>query len=373
MSDWLNKLLPASFRGLQFHLIEIPETEVGRRTADHEYAGRDDPYSEDTGRKQRVYTVPGGVDGADFLQKAHALQDAFEAEGPGLLIHPYYGELYVTVQARIRFEGRFASFILTCKESGHNDHPVKSIDSRQAITDKAIAAEAAAIQSFNAGFDVKGPAFIGTAAVDQIAGVLDSISTGAAGSSGEVSGLIRQPLDLAKKVFGSVSSISQVATKPMDSLRAYESLITDNPVKSVSGATPSQILISKNQAASALVFQQAAAIESAKTLVDVDFEHQAEAEQAATAAYEMLEQVSWQSDDAGFRTLSDLRVAVQQDMQLRMPELPKLQQVSLAQTTPSLVASYKYTGSADNEQQLITRNSVRHPGFVQGEIEVINV
>lgn len=199
MSDWLNKLLPASFRGLQFHLIKSPETEVGRRTADHEYAGRDEPYSEDTGRKQRVYTVPGGVDGADFIQKAHALQDAFETEGPGLLVHPHHGELYVTVSARIRFEGRFASFVLTCKEAGHNDQPVKSIDSRQAITDKAIAAEAVAIQSFNAGFDVKGPAFISTAAVDQIASVLDSISAGVAGSSGEVSGLIRQPLDLAKR------------------------------------------------------------------------------------------------------------------------------------------------------------------------------
>ena len=73
-SEWLSKLNPASFRGVPFYLLEEPTAAVGRRRANHEYAGREKPYSEDMGRKQRVYTIVGGVDGNDFIEKADRLR-----------------------------------------------------------------------------------------------------------------------------------------------------------------------------------------------------------------------------------------------------------------------------------------------------------
>ena len=79
MSRWVDSLRSASFRGVAFHVVEAPEIEIGRRTADHEYAGREEPYSEDMGRKQRLYTLEGAVYGNDFIAQANKLQDAFEA------------------------------------------------------------------------------------------------------------------------------------------------------------------------------------------------------------------------------------------------------------------------------------------------------
>ncbi len=368
MSNWVEKIRSASFRGVTFHVVESPEIEVGRRTADHEYAGREEPYSEDMGRKQRSYTIEGAVYGNDFIAQANRLQDAFEAYGAGLLIHPHYGELYVTCEARIKYEGRYASFSATFKEAGHNDNPGNRIDTGHRITDAAIFTQASAISDFVDKFDLSGPAFITEASLSDFTTAFESIG----GLVGDFTNLIHQPKSLGERLFSSVGSLKSGQSSQISAISSIGSLVKTLSAEP-SLVTPSQQKIESNKQALQLLVNQAAVTSMATALIDINFTNQAEAKTTSEQVASHIDEVSWTSSDHSFQALTDLRINVQQDMQYRLPKLPDVTLVSLPQTTPALVIAYRHTGTIDTEQQLIERNNILRPGFVSGEVEIINV
>ncbi len=368
MSRWVDSLRSASFRGVAFHVVEAPEIEIGRRTADHEYAGREEPYSEDMGRKQRSYTLEGAVYGNDFIAQANKLQDAFEAHGPGLLIHPHYGELHVTCEARIKFEGRYASFSATFKEAGHNGNPNSRIDTESKITTSAIFAQSSAVSDFVDSFDLTGPAFIANEAFNNVTEIFEKIGE----LFGDLKILIRHPQSLAERVFISIDGMAAGQSSPDSAIAAFTTLVK-TPTPEVEIATPSQQKIKSNKQAMLLLINQAAVTSMATKLIELNFTHKTEAKSTSEKVAQQIDSVSWVSSDSSFQALTNLRINVQQDMQHRLPKLPDVTLVSLPQTTPSLVIAYRHTGSIDTEQQLIERNNILQPGFVSGDVEIINV
>ena len=93
---FLGLLQTATFRGVPFKVIAA-QVRKGRRLAVHEYPFRDGGWAEDMGRALRSYSFSGYLIGdlAPVLQLA--LDNAIEARGPGLLIHPTLGALQVSV------------------------------------------------------------------------------------------------------------------------------------------------------------------------------------------------------------------------------------------------------------------------------------
>jgi hypothetical protein len=87
-------LRPAYFRGCRF-FVEEAGGEHGRRHADHEYAGRNRPYAEDLGRRQRTWPMTGYLIGPFFRAERNALVLACEQDDAGELIHPALGVLMV--------------------------------------------------------------------------------------------------------------------------------------------------------------------------------------------------------------------------------------------------------------------------------------
>lgn len=57
-NPWRDALLPASFRGALFH-VEASSKENARRIVVHEFPKREEPYSEDMGRRAVEFTVRG--------------------------------------------------------------------------------------------------------------------------------------------------------------------------------------------------------------------------------------------------------------------------------------------------------------------------
>jgi prophage DNA circulation protein len=57
-NPWRDELIPASFRGAQFH-CETHALDSGRRMVQHEFPKRDLPYAEDMGHKAIAWTVRG--------------------------------------------------------------------------------------------------------------------------------------------------------------------------------------------------------------------------------------------------------------------------------------------------------------------------
>lgn len=88
----------ASFRGVPF-LVVANAGRNGRDNAVHSYPQSDQNWVEDLGRSPRHYTVRGFLTGRDCITQKALLVNAIEQRGPGLLIHPHYGVLQVSVMS----------------------------------------------------------------------------------------------------------------------------------------------------------------------------------------------------------------------------------------------------------------------------------
>src|SRR5512134_1416390 len=146
-STWRASLRPASFRGIPFLLLTA-EGEHGRRLASHEYPLRDEPWHEDLGRRAKVLKLEGFVVEPGHIAKAKALIEAVEKPGPGILTHPWLGDLGVVVtECRGRFshaEGGMAAFQLAFAESGESIYPAP-VKSATGVVDRAAATAKSAI------------------------------------------------------------------------------------------------------------------------------------------------------------------------------------------------------------------------------------
>jgi prophage DNA circulation protein len=129
------------FRGAAFRLDSY-ETTVGRRAVVHEYPLRNTPMGEDLGRKARNFRFTAYVFGAGWEFARDALINACEADGQGLLIHPFHGDHMVychnCVVSEARASGqRYASFQLEFGEAGSFDAPTYTEDPGQALLGQA--------------------------------------------------------------------------------------------------------------------------------------------------------------------------------------------------------------------------------------------
>jgi len=102
----------ASFRGAFFFIRDVDRS-IGRRNIVHQYPFRDDPYVEDLGRDTDDFTINGYVvqnedNKQDYIDERDALITALRNPGPGTLIHPFYGEMIVSLMGKARIRESFA-------------------------------------------------------------------------------------------------------------------------------------------------------------------------------------------------------------------------------------------------------------------------
>ena len=124
--SWRDNLRQGSFRGVEFFTEDV-QTAGGRRAVHHQFPNREKPYAEDMGRAARVYTIQGHVIGDNYFETKTRLLEVFEKKGPGELIHPYYGSLFVQVAevnvSESNQEGAIAVFTAKFLEAGDNRFP----------------------------------------------------------------------------------------------------------------------------------------------------------------------------------------------------------------------------------------------------------
>lgn len=147
------QLSKASFRGVEFG-VTTAELGTGRRTVTHEFPGRDKPHIEDLGRKSRVFTVEAYVVGDDWQDKRNALLAALEEYGPGVLVHPYYGEVTVQVstikETESYADGRMATFSIEFSDTGEVTFASSTKDSATAVLTAVDSAQSAAADAYMA-------------------------------------------------------------------------------------------------------------------------------------------------------------------------------------------------------------------------------
>lgn len=95
INDAIKDILPASFRNVPFSVRKASVT-GGRFNVIHEFPNSDRRFVEDMGLNNKSFTIDDAfVSGNDAQDKRDKLILALEQEGPGILVHPYFGDITV--------------------------------------------------------------------------------------------------------------------------------------------------------------------------------------------------------------------------------------------------------------------------------------
>lgn len=411
---WRDNYRAATFRGVGF-FVATADSSHGRRQAVHETAQRDIPFTEDLGRKSREFGITGYLLGKEYDIAREELIKACEQAGPGILVHPYRGELTVVCRgltvSETSEEGGKCTLSMTFLEAGEASYPSAKVDSVNAISERAGAVTEAGKQSFVADFLTKGfPSFVAEAATLQIQGLSDFLSSPEFIVSGDIQAvsdyydqvkgigsdafdLIQTPFDLADRLVGAIGSIrSAFGGRAFGMLMGLYNQYFTSDDSVTSNRTPSRQQVVKNTNAVTGLVRQAAISQAAVAAVVTQTTESVsnggtkttssptkyDSYEAAIAVRSELadlldDESETTNSDLIYVAVTDLRTAVVQAVPDPEQDLPRLATFAPRQTLPSLVVAYQLYGDAGRAEDIVARNDPRRPGFLMGgqQLEVL--
>ncbi len=397
---WRSKLKPAGFRGVAF-FVESDELDTGRRTQTHEFAGRDIPYTEDLGRKARTYSVEGYVLGSGYMAARDALIEACEKEGPGPLIVPWMPERQVNCtgckKKESQAEGGIARFSLTFAEAGQAATPTATalpgtvvgaktdevMDALGKVLDKSVTVAGVpipvSVDTLEAmkglGSQISGASSILRMGAD----IPSALSALANLTPADLAGLL--PSELCGPLFSLAESYTALsaAFSSQHAARssALLSLAASTPSVSVpSGAGLVRTTVAQNRAALAEYQRSAAVAEAARSAT---LSIPASRQEASTRRDQVVDAIDGVLETTRepevFESFAALRASTVRAMAELAGSAPEVATVRTSAVQPSLVLAQRINPDASapsEESMLLTRNRVRHPGFVPpGQLEVL--
>lgn len=395
---WKQSLRPASFRGVPFY-VETSEREGGRRGVTHEFVQRDKPFGEDTGKMPAKFQLEMYVIGAAYNTARDQLIDALEKEGPGELIHPYYGRQVVDafggykIRENVR-DGGMCTITCTFTEHGEDLFPITIVDPAFAVSAAADAVQASASNNFLSNFNLnKLPAFVLTDATNKIGSLATTLSTASTKLtlfspaiadfsfavkrlSTQVSNLLKTPSKLAAEIQNDVALLAQAGSAPLQVFKTLTSMLgfgnSDAPIAPV---TVTRVQQATNRTALNDFVKTMVVTEAARSATSISFTSNVDALNARQTLLDATDDLMNRCDDATYQTFQTLRATIVQAIPGPDQELATIGVVVIPQPMPSLVLAYNLYGSVDLEPDLVTRNNVRHPGVMPSgvSLEVLQV
>lgn len=408
MSVLSEQLQPASFRGVPFE-VEASGITVGRRTVVHEYPQRDRPYVEDMGRATRNITLQCFVVGSDYLEQAQALMHELEEPGPGTLIHPWLGEMEVTITSvsELLFDQGLgvASVTITATEAGDLEFPAVTADEDTEALEAADAVEKSAVDKFCEDFDLSTINDWIDSALE--GSLLDALNFVSAGDLGKLFDYAEGVANLADKAMALLSTdpkifatrlagalgLSRWATTVSawrgvakslknlckhDKLKARTKAYAERKGEPMSDVTRQ---VMKSQAAIETLVRQLliAQMVGVSTLVatskDVSSPDGEEDTRTTTRSYDEIvelrdelsqvldDELLMEESDEMYQTLDEARTAIFDVLTHKADALQHVVIVKPDDVFPAVVLAYDYHDDADRDLEIARRNSVEHEGF----------
>lgn len=387
--SWREQLLPGTFRGVRFG-VESAERTGGRKAVVHEYPLQDEVYVEDLGRAPRGFQIECFVIGQSYFQGRDALIDALEQEGPGQLVHPYQGRKQVAVlsfrQSETAREGGGTFFSINFIETAQKaSQPAAKTDFLSRVVTAAQDAVDSARSAFLEQYDVVAQAQFavdslsdtigsaGTLIKQVIGGVLGvpqtlaSFTGSIGGFIGDAASIARAPSDFADRLdlilsFGGQAASSRTAISALMKVYAFE------PPFIPAAITSTRVKEHANQDAMTGLIRQRAVIEAARLAPAAKYNSYEDALATRNAILDGLDVVSETATDDVFATLGVLRAQIVRAVPGDDNALARLIQYTPPITLPDLVIAYDLYEDLSLEADMISRNKIRHPGFVPGGI-----
>lgn len=419
-------LRKASFKGTPF-LVQDTDASFGRRNVLHKYPYRDLPFAEDLGRDTRQFAITAFV----MDQAAHdALVEALESEGPGTLIHPWYGTAMVQHegQANVQYPqvegGRFI-FRLNFVEAGENQEPQAQEDAAglleglvgDALGEVGIRFEAEWLKDIDGWLDVAGQRT--DALLQAIERYLTPFERAAAGIDMLIAGgrgRLSKPAELYYRIAGLIRKIARpfMGDKKTGAVRlpGAESLLLtlkSSPLQELAQQPAFQVQERPDRQQEALAALRgrpiAAATRPAWTLPDIaadarhlpmmppsladavrrtlvleqarglaldHFDSRGDLLAARDAVLNALQDELHQSDGAVFRSLDRVQAQVVRTASARLPSVRELAVLHTQATLPAVVLAYQVNGTIRAYADVAARNRAPNPLFVAaGQVEVL--
>lgn len=404
----------ASFRGVPFRTTDAA-IGVGRRSVLNEYPLRDTPYNEDLGRRARLYEIEGYVIGDDYLDQRDALIEALETPGPGELVHPRYGSVWVSLHGdHVRLkegprEGGIARFTIVFVEDSDNREPAAEVDTVAEIERTADALDQAAAVAYVDEVDLTGPQLLAdlqalAASVDLGALVsaaneyMDSVGLGdlltlASGLGAQLVDLVRTPLAFASAFRdihlslavgirtddapgGALNALQRIGLANRGDLQALTVFQRDQSAIAAGPSSAGRAALN-DIARGALQRRQCICSQARVLAIAITDQAVATADQATTWRDQVVDQIDVElelaePDATTARALSNLRAAVVRDVAERAELLRQRSTFTSVAVLPALVLAHRIYLDADRADELVQRNGVRHPAFVPaGALEIL--
>ena len=392
---WKLRIQSASFRGVPFQ-VSAASGEVGRSTALHVFPNGSAPYPEDLGKAPQFYDVQGFVSGSSYMTQRDALEEAFQQPGPGTLVHPWYGSLYVALAGPVRTQHSAADgglwqfqarFVRVEKPGGLTGSPnlLDMVAERvAAVAERAQALADSVGQYLYKGAwvvsQIENAAGVFISSVKSVLSLPEGFSslTDLAGSAGWLTGMISSGIfgvscwnmvqTGAESFTGqSVGSSSGTTKKQSSGLYSLLSLVQSAPQVTASEVFgTSRKAAAEGQAIMASVQRQKCAAAACSVAAAYAPSTTKEAGELQAAVLDAIDAAQMEADDETFAALSDLRTVTLRAMAEKARTLPDVISVTESQVMPSLAVVWRWTGGLEAEQELVARNGLRHPGFVPG-------
>jgi prophage DNA circulation protein len=392
--SWRDRLRPASFRGVAFFVREA-EAGVSRNVVEHEYPGQAPPYFEDLGRRARTWTIEGYVVGDDYQAQRDRLVTAAESEdGPGDIVHPYYGTLRVHCRGisvrESASEGRMARVLLQFVEASEQVAPTSVADESAAVDEATGSLYTASADDFEEAWNpVDEPAILVEAGAAESMEFVDYLSqVNLSGPSALVAEwrdkladfgdrvveLLHAPRAFATEATALLDSLIEVVGSRRAAIEVYLGLYDVEDADSFGSSSASQ-LADANRDAVGRIFREAAAALAARASAETEWDNYADALSARSRALDALTAAQDVAGDAAYRELANVGRALAEALPLAPGTLPGIQDYVVPDTTSAVALAYRLYDDVSRAEEIVARNRIANPLLIVGgtTLEVLAV
>jgi prophage DNA circulation protein len=377
---WREDMQAASFRGVPFE-VESESGKFGRRGQTHEYPQRDKPWREDLGRGTRTFNIAAFLVGDDYMQRRDALLAAIETEGPGTLVHPWYGQLEVNATDEVtvthsRANGGMCEIQLVFVEAGELEFPAASSSLGAQSLNAADDLGEAAAEDFAESFTLEEmPSFVQDGFLEDLdlfGGMLEAAGSGWQWLNAAVPDWLGDALSFGRSVAAmfdrfvlpsTTANSARLNRNAVVSLTALSRQYGSYVAESVAAA-PATRQREENRSALAALFQQATIIQAAGMASAMPLPVYDDAVLVRDSLAAALDEASFTASDAIYVPLQVLRARVHADITARLSQAARLRTFTPREPVSCLALVYDLYEDVDREQEVIDRNAIRHPGFV---------
>ena len=384
---WREELLPASFRGANF-FVDSSDSDFGRRQVDHSFPGRDDVYTEDNGRATDGFVIEGYVLGDDYKIARDAIISACrDVAGPGVLVHPYYGQRSVSCKGiRVRGtrrEGGFATISITFKESGDKKRPLPVEDAPSTNELRRQEVNQAAGDSFEAEYVAEGqPGFSLASVSEKLQALVDFVEgqplLALIDEAAEFAYQIRELGALADDLAAAPDLLRSRLTDAFElgrsafsnALESFTSIFDDDDGNDdIPVTTSTRVQQKQNLDAFTALVRQLCLSQMSQEAVETTYTSAQDAYNTRDSILDRIDsELASNITDESFEALTSLRAQVVRGVPPQDQAIPFVIEYTPTASLPSIVIAQTLYGDANRGLEIVDRNDIRHPGFVPGGV-----